>query len=223
MAMLQLLACDEWDEHDIADYMRTSTDVLAACRGLVILVEQRNRDERRRETSSTSSNEGRRFQFCRELSSHYSLGLLMTLFRRRFTARDYIKTCFSKEEMVKANLDLAGALLRFTLKVLDTMVEKGASIASISGLGDGDCPSPGYFCSHYALTFYHHLWFKYALGIESNIPLSLVASCYFHPAFHDLASNILHAGDLARGPTYLAISLATFGLTILLHQLGSSL
>lgn len=59
-AVLQYLACDEWEEGDLNDRVRTADEVIAACRGLVTTVmHPRVVDE--------GSEAGLVFQFCRWL------------------------------------------------------------------------------------------------------------------------------------------------------------
>lgn len=60
-AMLEYLACDDWVEGQLSDYIRTANVVLATCRGLVNLEDQFNENEWM--LPSLMPNFGKGFQF----------------------------------------------------------------------------------------------------------------------------------------------------------------
>ncbi|TFK96153.1 hypothetical protein BDV98DRAFT_597930 [Pterulicium gracile] len=162
-AMLQYLACDSWPggSERIEDYIRGADDVLASCRGLVVLVDQQNEEDRGAQHATPAIPDvGKGFQFCHS------------------TALDYLQAHIVQDALSEARLALVHRFLSYAPKLLAGVPKEMGGARP-----DEDSYSAGrlYLRRWYPLSFHQDLWQHCAKQVEESVDRAAVDPYFSHP------------------------------------------
>lgn len=167
--MLQYLACDSWPggSERIEDYIRGADDVLASCRGLVVLVDQQNEEDRgAQHVTPAIPDVGKGFQFCHS------------------TALDYLQAHIVQDALSEARLALVHRFLSYAPKLLAGVPKEMGGARP-----DEDSYSAGrlYLRRWYPLSFHQDLWQHCAKQVEESVDRAAVDPYFSHPSLMWLA------------------------------------